>query len=40
MRNQGSKEQYVSPLCEELRLQIEGVIATSAPDYEDGGTIG
>ena len=35
-----TKEQYTSPKCEELAIHLEGVIATSAPDYEDGGTIG
>ena len=34
-----SKEQYFPPKCEELAMHLEGVIATSAPDYEDGGTI-
>ena len=35
-----NKELYTSPKCEELEMKLEGVIATSAPTYEDGGTIG
>lgn len=31
---------YVSPLCEELELTMEGaVLQASAPDFEDGGIL-
>ena len=33
------KEQYTSPKCEELEVNLEGVIAASAPEYEDGGLL-
>ena len=34
------KEQYISPECEVLEIKPEGVIAASAPEYEDGGLLG
>jgi len=34
-----AKEQYASPRCEELEVTIERALATSVPDYEDGGTL-
>ena len=34
-----TKEQYISPECEILQLKPEGVIAASAPEYEDGGLL-
>ncbi len=34
-----TKEQYISPACEGLELKPEGVIAASAPEYEDGGLL-
>ena len=34
-----TKEQYTSPKCEELEVNLEGVIAASAPEYEDGGLL-
>ena len=33
------KEWYLSPVCEVLELKTEGVIAASAPEYEDGGLL-
>ena len=30
-----SKEQYVSPKCEELEARLEGVIALSPGDYPE-----
>lgn len=33
------KELYLSPTCETLELKTEGVIAASAPEYEDGGLL-
>ena len=33
------KELYLSPVCEILELKPEGVIAASAPEYEDGGLL-
>ena len=35
-----TKEQYISPECEVLEIKLEGVIAASAPEYEDGGLLG
>lgn len=32
-----TKEQYVSPECEVLTLQQEGVVCSSAPDVAPGG---
>lgn len=32
-----TKEQYISPECEVLTLQEEGVICSSVPDIGDGG---
>ena len=34
-----AKEQYASPRCEELEVTIERALATSAPEYEDGGPL-
>ena len=34
-----TKEQYTPPRCEELDVRLEGVIAASAPTYEDGGLL-
>lgn len=34
-----TKEQYALPRCEELEIKLEGVIATSAPEFGDGGEI-
>lgn len=34
-----TKEQYLSPECEVLEVRPEGVIAASAPEYEDGGLL-
>ena len=39
VKNTGTKEQYISPECEVLGIKLEGVIAASAPDYEDGGSL-
>ena len=33
------KQTYLSPQCETLELKTEGVIAASAPEYEDGGLL-
>ena len=33
-----NKEQYVSPECEVLTLQEEGVICSSVPDIGGGGS--
>jgi len=33
------KEQYTPPRSEELEIKLEGVIATSAPEFGDGGEI-
>jgi hypothetical protein len=30
------KQRYFSPETEVMELKLEGVIATSAPEYEDG----
>ena len=35
-----TKEQYISPECEVQEVTLEGVIAASAPKYEDGGLLG
>ena len=34
-----TKEQYASPRCEALDVRLEGVIAASDFDYEDGGLL-
>jgi hypothetical protein len=34
-----TKEQYTSPRSEELEIKLEGVIAFSAPGWEDGGDL-
>ncbi len=34
-----TKLQYTSPRSEELEVNLEGVIAASAPEYEDGGLL-
>ena len=34
-----TKEQYTPPRCEELEMTLEGVIAASAPGWEDGGSL-
>ena len=34
-----TKEQYAPPRCEELEIKPEGVIAASAPGWEDGGEL-
>ena len=33
-----TKDQYISPECEVLEIKPEGVIAASAPNYENGGS--
>lgn len=33
------KELYVSPLSDEVELTLEGCIATSIPDFLDGGNL-
>lgn len=33
------KKLYFAPECEEADLCLESVIATSSPEYEDGGLI-
>lgn len=33
------KQMYLPPECEVLELKAEGVIAASAPEYEDGGLL-
>lgn len=34
-----TKDRYISPECEVLEMKPEGVIATSAPGWEDGGEL-
>ena len=33
------KDAYFAPVCEVLEQQLEGTIAQSLPDIEDGGEI-
>ena len=33
------KHLYLSPACEEIMLGTQGVIATSIPDFRDGGDL-
>ena len=33
------KHCYTAPLCEVLALKCERMIATSVPDFEDGGDL-
>jgi len=35
MKNEQSKEQYVSPKCEELEARLEGVMAVSPGPYQE-----
>ncbi len=35
MKNEQSKEQYVSPKCEELEARFEGVMSVSPGDYPE-----
>ena len=39
MRKTETKELYISPECEVLDTELEGVIAASAPEFEDGGPL-
>ena len=39
MKKEQLKEQYTPPKSEELEMTLEGVIAASAPDFEDGGLL-
>lgn len=39
LMKQDNKEMYLAPESEEFELKLEGVIAASAPEYEDGGLL-
>ena len=34
-----TKDQYISPKCEVLEMNTEGVIATSVPGWDNGGPL-